>query len=154
MYGPLLLVHSWIRWVLVLAALYFWLRCLIGWKKAYSWTEKDQGFLFVLHQVFLYQLAFGLTLWFGTSPLIRAAIHEPSLILKSPLLFYWTCLHPLGMLSGFVVFEVGRRKALKSEARMRFRLLALGLSASLLVVLLTIPWPWFEYGRPLLRSGY
>lgn len=151
MYESILLVHSWTRWAVFLSVLYFLFRCARGWRQGLSWTASDNHFLWAFTQVFFYQVGFGLFLWMALSPLTKSGFRNPALITENGVITFWILRHPLTMLLALGVFQIGRARAKKIAPAERHRLYTITLALVLLLLCSAIPWPWLEYGRPLLR---
>ena len=95
MYSAVLIVHSWLRWVVIVAGLYAAARGLLGGSRHASWTPADDraGFWFVM---FLdLQLTIGLVLYLFLSPFASAALHDIGGAMKDPVLRFWAVEHVL-----------------------------------------------------------
>ncbi len=59
------------------------------------------------------------------------------------------------MLAGVALVHVGRARSRRvTDERLRFRRVFAWTLAALLVVLSSIPWPFFPVARPLFRLGF
>lgn len=152
MYEPLLFIHSWLRWLMLFMGLYLILRFARAARGGRAWTERDAGLLWAFDQAFGYQFLFGLTLWAGMSPWVKAFFHDPAGALENPFVFFWSLQHPLTMLVAIGVFHMLKARARRFEGAERFRALVGTLTLSLLIVLSGIPWPWMDVGRALVRG--
>ncbi len=152
MYEPLLLIHSWTRWIVFLSMIALFGRCLYGWISKSPWAEREDGFLWAVDQAFGYQILFGGMLWLGISPFTKTGFMNPSEILANPLIFFWTVRHGLSMILAFGIFQIFKAKCRKAPpALAKYRLATLGTGIALAVIISAIPWPGLEYGRPLVR---
>ncbi|RYZ68028.1 MAG: hypothetical protein EOP05_16950 [Proteobacteria bacterium] len=151
MFGPFLFVHSWMRWIVLVALLYFVARTTYGWAKQIKWTERDSHFVWIFNQIFGYQVLFGLTLWLAMSPIVKAGFKEPSTFINEPLIFFWGLRHGLTMIVALGLFQIGAARAKRSPTSTRMRTYSLTSITVLFFILSAIPWPWMSYGRDLFR---
>ena len=151
MYEPLLFIHSWTRWSVLLALLYFFWRSTVGWARKQKWEASDAHFIWAFNQVFGYQVAFGFTLWLALSPFTKAGFRDFGSITENPLVFFWTIRHGGTMLLAYGIFHMGKARAKRIEASVRFRHYSIVFGVILLLIVSAIPWPWLSYGRSLFR---
>lgn len=152
MYETLLLVHSWLRWVVVLAGL---AALFLSGRKALSqaaFTSTDKGLGTIFTIAMDVQLLLGLGLYFGVSPVVRAALDQGAAMMKDRTLRFWGVEHIATMILAVVVLHVGRvlAKRVTNDAA-RHKRLAITTALTLVLVFVGIPWPGLEHGRPLLR---
>lgn len=151
MYAAVLVVHSWLRWVVLIAGLVAWARSAFGVSRG-AWTKADDraGFWFVT--ALDLQLLIGLLLYFLLSPSTAAAMHDFGGAMKDPPLRYWAVEHALGMIIGLALAHVGRARARRGDERGRHRTITIFFGLALLAIALSVPWPGSAaHGRPLLR---
>lgn len=151
MYEPLLFIHSWTRWILVVAALYFLIRSLWSLATKKPWKNFDTQFIWSLDQVFGYQLLFGITLWLAMSPYVKMAWANLDQLSQNPVVSFWFWHHPVTMLLAYGAFKFSHAKAKRSENAKKFKYYAAGLFTSLVLIFSAIPWPWTQWGRSLFR---
>jgi hypothetical protein len=151
MYSATLLVHSWIRWAVVLAGLYAFARSAIGASQRSRWMPGDDraGFWFVT--ALDLQVTLGLILYFFLSPLTSAAMRDFGGAMKDPILRFWAVEHAFGMVIGLALAHIGRARARKADSLRRHRVTAIFFGLALLLILASIPWPGSAHGRPLLH---
>ena len=137
MYGPLLAVHSWLRWVVLLAAVIVLVR-----RRNQPWDRSDDRWASSLVDV---QVTVGLVLWLFASPLTHLAFSEGMLFKGAPFTFFGL-FHPTVMLAALTWLHIAKVKAKKSQHRDSWRFAVLIFLAA---VLLAIPWPFWSFGRAL-----
>lgn len=148
MYAVLLMVHSWVRWVVVGLAVLAIVRGLTG--KDAPWNAADETARRWLPHAFTLQLVLGLGLYFGLSPVVATATADMKAAMKDPALRFWAVEHLTVMLIALVLAHIGgarTRRATEPAAKRRTMLTFFGLSTVL--VLWGIPWK----SRPLVRFG-
>ena len=151
MYSSLLLVHSWLRWLVLLAGLVAVFRALEGWSGTRAWSRADDraGFWFIM--ALDVQLLLGVALYFFLSPFTSEALGDFGAAMKNPGLRYWAIEHPFGMLIGMTLAHIGRARVRKSPAQRKHRVAAIFFGLALLIILASIPWPGMPNGRELFR---
>ena len=150
MYSAVLLAHSWIRWIALVAAvgtLLAALRIRIPADRGAA----DRWSLFAMAALDL-QMLLGLLLYLALSPFTAEAMKNMSAAMQNPQLRFWAVEHLTSMIVAIVLAHVGRvlaRKA-KTPSSIKMRLLiCFGLVTILMIA--GIPWPDFANGRPLFR---
>ncbi len=152
MYLTLLYLHSWGRWLVLLAGLWAVARAFSGWQKdrAYLTTDNRSAVFFIgmLHL----QLLVGLLLYFVYNPSTAPAFQNFGAAMKNRELRFWAVEHFTMMIAAVAVAQVGRIRSKKalSDLRKHSRAFYAFLFA-LLLILLMIPWGIYNPMRPLLR---
>jgi len=153
MYRMILFGHSYLRWFVLLLALYVCLRSFLAWRRGGEWGRTDEKLSVALVSLVDLQLLVGLALYFFLSPLTRAFMGNVGEAMKDPLVRFFGMEHLVGMVIAVALFHVGRAKAKRAEGGARKHKLAWSFTlAALLVAAIAIPWPGLKYGRPLLRG--
>ncbi len=156
MYTFLLILHSWLRWALIIVAVGAMARALIGWRGQRPWTARDDQFGLALMIVMDLQIFVGLLLYLGFSPLTQAAFQDFGAAMGNAALRFWAVEHIFGMVVALALTHVGRARSRRmGEAVARHRQAAIFFGLALIVLLATIPWPFTTAGagRPWLRLG-
>ena len=150
MYGTVLLLHSWIRWIAIVAGVGATLAALRNKVHGERWSAERWGFVFMM--ALDVQMLLGLTLYLVLSPFTAEALKDFAAAMHNPPLRFWAVEHLSSMLVAVVLAHVGRvlaRNAVTPAAR-RKRMLACFGVATLLMMAAT-PWPGMRNGRPLFR---
>ncbi len=149
MYGIVLNVHSWLRWVVLIAMLWTILRAVLPGPRA--WTPADDRSLRLSVISLDVQFLLGLLLYFVLSPFTREAMSDMGAAMRSPGLRFFAVEHMAGMLIAITLAHVGAVRIRKAAPERRHRLAAIFFILALLAVLASIPWPGLPAGRPLFR---
>ena len=149
MYSATLVLHSLLRWVVLAAGLAAAGRGIAGWSGK-PWTAPDNraGLAFVT--ALDLQFLLGLLLYVVLSPTVSAGFSNVGAAMKDPALRFFLVEHAAGMIVAIVLAHIGRartKKAATDGARHRSAAVFFGLA--LVVILLSIPWPFMPAGRPL-----
>ena len=150
MYSIVLLIHSWIRWLAIVAAMGATLAVVRGKVEGDRSIADRWGVLLVT--TLDIQLLLGLVLYLVVSPNmaeIRAHFGEA---MRIPQLRFWAVEHLTAMLLAVVLAHVGRvlaRRAPTPGAKRTRLLVCYGLAT--LLILIGTPWPGLVYGRPWFR---
>jgi uncharacterized membrane protein len=151
MYTLVLLVHSWLRWATLVAA--------VG---AIATTAADRSDTIRTGRADLWGLALmialdvqmllGLMLYLVLSPFTTEAMRDFGSAMRSPALRFFAVEHAALMFAAVILAHVGRvlaRKARTADQK-RSRLLICFVLATI-AMLFSIPWPGMPSGRPLFR---
>jgi hypothetical protein len=149
MYSTVLVLHSWVRWLALVAGGAATLSALGSGNAALRRAER-WGLLFMI--ALDVQMLVGLLLYGMLSPYTAAAMKDFGAAMRDPVLRFWAVEHLTMMLSAVILVHVGRVLARKSAdtAGKRTRLLVC-FGLALLLILLGMPWPGLKIGRPLFR---
>ena len=142
MYFSFLLLHSWMRWVVIIAAVLVFLRGARG----INMTTR------VFVTALDIQMLLGLILYFALSPSTRAAFQNMGAAMSNPTLRYWSVEHLAGMILAVAAAHIGRtrmRRAADNDARYKIGAMFVGIA--LVLILISIPWPGMPAGRPFFR---
>ena len=152
MYDAVLLLHSWIRWAVLLLALLVLSRAISGRSQHRPWTPADDTVMKWLVIVVDIQFLLGLALYVALSPTTKAAFADPGSIMRTSALRFWTVEHLTGMLAAVALVHVGRvmvRRTTDGDEKHGKALTFIAIA--LFLMLLSIPWPGMPNGRELFR---
>ena len=148
MYSVVLGIHSWLRWLTLVAAVGTTFAAVRGQVHTDSFVADRWG-LFAMMALDI-QMLLGLLLYFVLSPNMQAILANFGGAMKDPALRFWAVEHTSAMLAAVVLAHVGRvlaRKAATPAAKRTRLLVCFGL-ATVLIILGT-PWPGRPGGRAL-----
>ncbi|HEY0872749.1 MAG TPA: hypothetical protein VGD94_04700 [Vicinamibacterales bacterium] len=141
LYTTFLIVHSWLRWLVLIAG-------VVAVARGGSRND-NAGRLFV---TFLdVQMLLGLLLYFWLSPLTTAALQDFGAAMGVPQMRYFAVEHVFGMIIAIALAHIGRGKVRKAPEHRRARTAAIFYGLALLAILISIPWPGMPAARPLFR---
>lgn len=153
MYESVVILHSWLRWIVLLTALVAVARALGGRSSRRPFTPLDEAagkwFVISLDVQFL----IGLVLYVFLSPYAMPALRNMGEAMRDPTLRFFAVEHLVGMVGATALAHIGRvkiRKAGDSPRRHTLALIFFGLA--LVVMFASIPWPFMPAGRPLVRG--
>lgn len=156
MYGPLLTLHSLMRWValilLVVAAVQAWQ----AWKGQKPWTPTNKKLsLFSMIAVDI-QLLLGIILFLGVSPTIKLAFQNMKMAMKNRGIRFFLVEHTFLMFVAIVLVHVGFAKAKRLEDdNQKHKAVAIYFTAALVAILIAIPWPFIsKIARPWFRFSF
>ena len=150
MYTLVLTVHSWLRWLALVAGVAATVTAMSD-KSASAPGRRDLWGL-VLMMLLDIQMLLGVVLYLVLSPITTEAMRDFGAAMRNPGLRFFAVEHLALMLGAVVLTHVGlvlARKAPTPEAK-RVRLMFCFGFATVLM-LLGIPWPGMASGRPLFR---
>jgi len=150
-YTVVLLIHSWLRWLALLAVVARIGLALADRAAGRDYDKRARGTMAGTVGVMDLMLVLGLVLLAWLSPLTTAAMADMGSAMGDPLRRFWLVEHPTMMFLSVTVAHVASVLARRQEdARRAHTQVAIGLSLALLLMLAGIPWPFRELiGRPL-----
>jgi heme A synthase len=150
MYTTVLTIHSWARWLALIAAVGATLAAVRG-KVQGTDSLADRWGLFAMMAVDI-QMLLGLILYLVVSPNMQEIRAHFGEAMKNAQLRFWAVEHVSAMFAALVLVHVGRvlaRKARTPGAKRTRLLVCFGLATVLMI--LGTPWPGMPAGRPLFR---
>ncbi len=145
MYSAMLLAHSVLRWAVILAGL---VAAATAWREESGPQTARAGRVFTV--LLDLQVLAGLILYFLLSQITRFALSHFGAAMSDNIVRFWAIEHPFGMIAAVAVAHVARaRSGHGGDARQRRRV-ALYVSIAIAIIILSTPWPFLPYGRPLL----
>jgi hypothetical protein len=151
MYETAIVLHSLLRWAVVLFGVYAVIRAVKGMTSRGPWTPSDLSasrlFVIALDTQFLV----GVLLYGLFSPLVTAAMANVGEAMKTPALRYWLVEHPLPMFVALGLAHLGYARAKRTDATASHKQVLVHYAVALLLILATTPWPFMANGRPWLR---
>ena len=154
MYSLLLALHSLLRWLVLLVAIMAIVRGLAGWSGRRLWLVADDRAGRFFTMTLDLQALVGFILYFALSPVTTEALRDFGSAMSIPVTRYWAVEHLTMMILVLALAHVGRARSRKSrEPVAKHRNAAIFYGIALLLLLLSIPWPFSRIGRPLLPLG-
>jgi hypothetical protein len=146
MHTGLLHLHSFLRWVLLLLLIASIIKTYSGWKSRKSFNPGDRKLpLFTMITAHI-QLVLGLTLYM-ISPVVQSALSDMGTAMKVKELRFWSVEHILVMVIAIGVITAGYMISKKTTNEiLKFRRIFIYYTIALLIILITIPWPFMEIG--------
>ncbi len=152
-YSIVLILHSFVRWVLVIVAVVAVVRAFAGWLGKKEWTASDSRLGVLLASSADLQMLLGLILYIFLSPLTQAVFKDFGAAMSDPALRYWGVEHIFLLFAAVVLIHIGQAMAKRAEAAPKYKWMAIFVGLAVLVILVAIPWPFLAVGseRPWLR---
>jgi len=140
MYSTLLVIHNLFRWIALGSMVYSIIRALDGYLNKKTFSNTDNAFRHWTATVVQIQMMIGAVLYFN-SPFVQAGDD------------FFREIHPTLMFISVVVVSVGSAMAKrKSTDREKFKTMLTWFSISLLIILVSVPWPFSPLSqRPYFR---
>ena len=151
MYKIVLLLHSYLRWPLLLLFILLLIRGMTGWARGAKWQPGDSALLRWAANVLALEFLIGLLLYVGLSPSTRLAFEDIRAALRDGQLRYYLVEHSLLMAVAVTFMSIATGRIRRTAAKNRFRNTVTAVLITLVIVAIAIPWPGTRAGRPLLR---
>jgi hypothetical protein len=153
MYSAFLLIHSLIRWVVLIAGVVTIARAISGITGRRNWLAGDGAAVRWFSIGLDVQFLIGLLLYVWLSPFIRDAWADMAATMRNAPLRFFVVEHVTGMLIGVALAHIGKSKISKAtDPAQKHKLALIFVGLAMVVILLSIPWPGMPGGRPLLRG--
>ena len=152
LYSLFLTLHNLIRWLVIGFAVLALARAYRGWTKKLDWQPGDNRAGLIFTSALDLQVLLGLVLYFLFSPFTARIFANFAGAMKDTNTSFFGVEHLFGMLVAMGLAHAGRAIARKAKGGgNQHKAIAIWFTISVLVILLSIPWPFLAYGRPLLR---
>jgi uncharacterized membrane protein HdeD (DUF308 family) len=151
MYTVVLVLHSWLRWVALIAGIAATVTAFSDRSKTLAQGRADMWALVAVSLLDL-QMLLGLLLYLVLSPNPRATFGNFAAAMRDPAARFFAVEHITVMLVAVVLAHLGRalaRTAKSAESKRSRMLICFGLATILMII--GIPWPGMASGRPLFR---
>jgi len=152
MYDLLMVLHSWLRWVVLALAVWTILENYKGWKSdlAYNPAVKKWNTFFIasLHT----QLVIGLILYLFVSPMMQNILSDFGASMKNSETRFWSVEHIFGMILGIAIAQIGSIKSKKQATdSAKYEVAFKWFLAGFIIILLMIPFGIWNVERPFFR---
>lgn len=157
LYTWVLSLHNILRWVVIILALAAAINALWGWFGKRAWTERDRKLGTYFSISVDTQLLVGLLLYFFLSPSgwARQLFSNFGGLMDSSAGRFFGLEHFFFMLLAVVFAHIGSSRSRKAAGDVnKFRTAAIWFGLAVIVILIGIPWPFLEYGRPWIRLPF
>lgn len=152
MYPTVLSFHSLVRWLVLISLLYAVYRAYSGWFGKKTFSRLDNAVRHWTATIAHIQLGAGILLYFS-SPVIAYFLHNYSEAAHQREIRFFGMEHSLMMLVAITLVTIGSAKAKRKQTdREKFKTMAIWFSIALLIILISIPWPFSPMAsRPFFR---
>lgn len=152
MYSTLLGVHSLVRWLVLASLLFAIFRAYRGWFLKKEFTRLDNSARHWTATVAQVQLIIGLWLY-SISPLVNYFLHHYSKAVHQRPVRFFGMEHSVMMIIAVIMITIGSIKAKRRQTGAeKFRVMAIWFTVALLIILISVPWPFSPFGsRPYFR---
>ena len=138
-------MHSLLRWLLLAVLIYVVIASIIGWKQNKTYTKGHGKLVFYTVLIAHLQLIIGLVLYFQAGWHHKLA--NMGQTMSEAISRFFAVEHLLGMLIAIVLLTIGSARSKKvTEDTGKYKVVALLFGVALLLILLSIPWPFREVG--------
>jgi len=150
MYNSALWLHSWLRWAVLVAGVFALVRAVGGFTGKRPWLPIDELWGFAFSIVLDIQFLVGLILYIFLSPITKMAFQNMAAAMRIDTVRFFAVEHITGMIIAIALVHIGRAKIRKAgDAARKHRLAMIFFGLGLLVIILSIPWPFMPVARPL-----
>lgn len=152
MYPTILALHSLFRWLVLIVLLYVLYKAYSGWVSRKTFSTSDNSAR--VWTIILVHIEFLLGLWlYFISPAIAFFRSNFKEAVQQKDIRFFGMEHSIMMLVAVVLITIGSAKAKrKTSDTAKFKTLAIWFTIGLIIMLISIPWPFSPFaGRPAFR---
>jgi hypothetical protein len=147
-YQITLIIHNYLRWVVLIMAAVALIRAYAGLFGRREWGDADRKVGLFFSAAMDVQLLLGLALYFFLSPLTRTIFQDFGAAMQDETIRFFAIEHLFYMLVAVALVHIGNSRAKKATvSRTKYRNAAMFYSLAVLLILIAMPW-----FRPLLRG--
>jgi hypothetical protein len=153
MYTAFLVIHSYLRWLVLLAGIVAVVRGIGGSAGRRPWAAADEaaGRSFIIGLDV--QALIGIVIYLFLSPFTMSAWSDMAETMRNGPLRLIVIEHQVGTIAGLALAHIGRARIRKTaDAARRHRLAVIFFGLALVAIVLSIPWPFMPGGRALFRG--
>lgn len=152
LYTIMLVLHSLLRWFVLISLIYTAYRAYKGWFSKSLYTVQDLKVTRATVIIAHIQLLVGLILY-ASSPLIHNLISNFGEAVQQSSIRFYGMEHSILMIIAIVLITIGSAKSKKEAEDIRkFKTVAIWFTIALLIILVSIPWPFSPLdARPWFR---
>ncbi|WPU99160.1 hypothetical protein SNE26_24410 [Mucilaginibacter sp. cycad4] len=147
-----LIFHSFFRWLVLASLIFAIVRSFRGWMLKKQYSVLDNRIRHWTATIAHIQLILGLWLYF-ISPLISYFWHNYHVAAHQREIRFFSMEHSSMMLLSIIIITIGSAKAKRMKTdKGKYKIAAITFSIALLIILLSVPWPFSPMaGRPYFR---
>ncbi len=152
MYHPLLYIHSYVRWGILLLAIYLVVVGIQLWRSQTSESDKFKRYLSWYVILLDIQTLIGFIMYLFFSPQVQHAFQDFGGAMQRTDLRFWAVEHPLMMLIVLALGHIAKVKLNRAVDALRgIKTATIYIAISLAILLFVIPWPFSWIARPFFR---
>lgn len=142
MYSTLLSIHSLVRWFVLTTLLLAIFKSYYGWFFKKEFTRLDNSIRHWTATIAHIQLMIGIILYF-VSPVIDYFLNHYKEAVKNGEIRFFGMEHNIMMIIAIVIITIGSAKAKRNTApEGKFKIMAISFTVALIIILISIPWPF------------
>jgi len=148
----LLHLHNLMRWIILILLIVSIVKSYAGWQQKKLFTPGDKKvWLFTMISAHVTLLIGLYQLFFGRYGIVSQGIPEGVGLMKDKFYRFFLIEHPTGMIIAIILITLGHGMAKKAVSdEIKFKKAFWYFTIALLVILITVPWPFRQIvGRPL-----
>ncbi|MEM7486111.1 MAG: hypothetical protein AAF348_12960 [Bacteroidota bacterium] len=152
MYNIILVLHSFIKWLMLTMLIFSIIKSLHGFYKNTTFSKASNSLRHWTATVAHIQLMLGITLY-AQSPITKHFWNNFSQASKNLDSLFFGIIHMLLMLIAIAIITIGSAKAKRKESNKdKFKTMATWFTVGLILIVISIPWPFSPLAsRPYIR---
>jgi hypothetical protein len=153
MYSNLLVIHSFVRWLVLISLIFAIYMAFKGWFTNKVFSKFDDIIRHWTATITHIQLIFGLWLYF-ISPIIDYFLNNYKIAVHQREIRFFGMEHNIMMLIAILIITFGSFKAKRKPTdKEKFKTMAIWFTIALVIIFISIPWSFSPFAnRPLFRQ--
>jgi hypothetical protein len=152
LYNFTLILHSWNRWIILIAGLLTIIFAIGGITNKSDYTKRDRITSLVFISSLHLQLLIGILLYFVLSPITLQALSDFGAAMKENTIRYWAVEHSLVNIIAIAIAQIGSITVKRKQtSRAKFKSTLIWNLIALLLILAMIPMGMMGVDRPWFR---
>ena len=148
-YQLLLLIHTWLRWGVVISAAL--VVAIAATRRRAGWNRTGDAAVLACLGISVAEFATGFILYVFLTSWLSALVAFPAQVVGSRGLRFWAIEHTAAAVGSLALIWWGRQRVLAAPQDQKGRAALLWFGLALVLILISIPWPLYKFGRPLVR---
>lgn len=148
MFDAVLVLHSLLRWVVLLAGIWAVVSAVgsLGGGRPWGTSDERAGLLFTISLDV--QFLLGLLLYSSLSPITTGAFQDMGEAMRNGYVRFWVIEHVVAALAALAFAHIGRVRLRRAASVAKPRVAVVFFGLALAAALAAVPWPFLSYGRP------
>lgn len=149
-YQWLLLIHTWLRWGVVISAAI--VVAIAVTRRRDGWNRAGDAAVLACLCISIAEFVTGFILYVFVTSWLSALVAFPAQVVGSSGLRFWAIEHTAAAVGSLALIWFGRIHVLAAAQDQKWRAALLWFGLALVLILISIPWPLYKFGRPLFRA--
>jgi hypothetical protein len=150
-YHLLILLHSWLRWAVLLSGTGVVAIAIGRMRTKKEWDRFAGTWALAFLITSTAEMVTGFFLYFFVTPWVSFLVSFPEQVMAARGMRFWGFEHTAATAAALALTWWGRVKVAEAKNDRKASVALLWFGSAMLLILIWMPWPFLRFGRPLLR---